>query len=156
MGGSWKVTELWDGCMGGSWKARCRWPPALSVAGRSAGLLLRPGCSLHLGHWDPGGRAELHHDRDVLRAVRHGGPHRPPLRPPPPLLLFPLNLFLSSFPPLCCLFCISFPLCSSSGIPASSSLFSSLLFSSLFVFTPPLTFLLTNRSTFLPHHLLWQ
>lgn len=37
------------------------------------GLLFRGSSTVHLGHRDPGSRTELHNDRDLRRAVRHGG-----------------------------------------------------------------------------------
>lgn len=40
------------------------------------GLLFRGGGSVHLGCRDPGGRAELHDDRDLRGAVCHGGEGR--------------------------------------------------------------------------------
>lgn len=36
-------------------------------------MLLRACSTLHLGSGDPGCRTELHHDRNLLRSVRHGG-----------------------------------------------------------------------------------
>lgn len=44
--------------------------------GRHPGLLFRGGGTVHLGHWNPGSRTELHDDRDLCRAVRHGGEGR--------------------------------------------------------------------------------
>lgn len=41
--------------------------------GSGPGLFLWPCSSLHLGHWHPGSRTELHYDRNLLRPVCYGG-----------------------------------------------------------------------------------
>lgn len=41
--------------------------------GSGPGLFLWPCSSLHLGHWYPGSRTELHYDRNLLRPVCYGG-----------------------------------------------------------------------------------
>ncbi|XP_073161052.1 natural resistance-associated macrophage protein 1 isoform X3 [Lepidochelys kempii] len=58
--------------------------------GRHSGLLLRRCCSLYLGHRDSGSGAEFHHDRDLRRAVCHGGVPAAALVPLHPRALHPL------------------------------------------------------------------